>query len=243
MLKRKSFFLVAFITVLVPSIAYGQFGFPSPSLNIITNAVGNEAFARSVVNGVSSEPDESQPVRAPDVRSLVFKPSLAQRKTNLANFVAKSRAQNQAGGDQLEAMFASTDIIAAIGKSLVLYGLRTDNMADAYTVYWLSAWLAANGRIEDNSRAQAQAIKRQAANALLAVPAVAAAGNAEKQEFAEAMLIQAAMIDSSMQQAKGNPKQLAAIAKAVRQGAKASGLDLDAMNLTEDGFVATNQGE
>ena len=238
MLKRKCMAVVAFITVLVPSATYGQFGFPSPSLQIITNQVGNEAFARSVTNRDSSEESESQPVRVPDTRSLAFKPSLAQRKTNLANFVAKSRAQNQEGGDQLEAMFASTDIIAELGKALVPYGLRTDNMADAYTVYWISAWLAATGRIEDTSRTQVQAIKRQAASALLAVPAISKASSAEKQEFAEAMLIQAAMIDASMAQAKDDPQQLAAIAKAVRQGAKASGLDLDAMDLTEEGFRA-----
>lgn len=238
MLKRKCVAVVAFITVLVPSATYGQFGIPSPNLQIITNSVGNEAFRQSVINGEPSEENEVPPVRAPDVQSLAFKPLLAQRKKNLANFVAKSRAQSPEGGDQLEAMFASTDIIAELGKALVPYGLRTDNMADAYTVYWISAWLAANGRIEDNSRAQVQAIKRQAASALLAVPAISKASSAEKQEFAEAMLVQAAMIDSSMQQAKGNPTQLTAIAKAVRQGAKASGLDLDAMELTEDGFRA-----
>ena len=167
---------------------------------------------------------------------LSYTPSLARRKQNLAQFVAKSRAADPAAGDELAKMFASTDLIGVIGKALVPYGLRTDNVADAYTTYWLSAWLAAHGRIEDNSRAQAQAIKRQAVLALLAVPAVAGASDPAKQEFAEALLIQAGLIDSAMRQAQSNPKQLAAIGRAVRQGAKASGLDLDAMTLTETGF-------
>ncbi len=124
-----------------------------------------------------------------------------------------------------------------MAPELAKFGLRTDNLADAYTVYWVEAWQAAHGRSDEGSRAQAQAVKAQAARALLATPEVARATDAQKQELADALLVQALLIGAAKNQAGGDPAKLRAVGQAVRQGAKASGLDLDAMTLTEDGFV------
>ena len=173
--------------------------------------------------------------------SLSFPYSAALRRNNIVSFVAQSRAQNPAGAAQVAKFFTSTDVLSDMGKSLIPYGLRPDNVADAYAVYWKTAWLAAHGRIEGGSRAQAQAIKQQVANRLIALRAMATADNTTKQEFADTMLMKAAIINSSVRLAKGNPAQLAAIARIVRQRARESGLDLDATNLTEAGFEAVRR--
>lgn len=169
--------------------------------------------------------------------SLTYQPSLERRKTNLANFVKKSRANDPVGAAEMARLFASTDIIGAIGQGIAPAGLKVNNVADAYSVYWTSAWNASIGSTETPSRAAMTAVKKQASSALIASPAFVSATDAQKQEFAEALLIQAALIDASVEQAAGNPAQVKAVAKAVRQGAKASGLDLDAFELTEAGFV------
>ena len=75
--------------------------------------------------------------------------------------------------------------------------------------------------------------------AVLRRPEFAGASDAEKQEFAEALLIQAYLIGSASYQLRSNPAQLRAIGNAVRQGARANGIDLDSMTLTDAGFVAT----
>lgn len=168
--------------------------------------------------------------------SLVYQPSTARRKVNLDQFVAKARTRDPVGAAAMAKLFASTDMIGAIGAAIAPAGLKTNNVADSYAVYWTSAWNASRGSTATPSKAQMTSVKKQAANAMLATPAFIAANEAQKQEYAEALLIQAAMIDSSMEQAKNNPAQLKAVAKAVRQGAKASGLDLDAMTLTDEGF-------
>ena len=169
--------------------------------------------------------------------ALTFTPSLKRRKDNITSFIAKTRAQDPAGAEQMQQMFAAVDMFAEMEKALVPYGLRIDNVADAYAVWWSSAWLASRGLVDAGSREQAQAIKAQATNGFLATPVFAKATDAQKQQFAEALLIQAAMIDAAVEQAKGNPEQLKAVGQAVRQGAKASGLDLDKMELTPTGFV------
>ena len=139
-------------------------------------------------------------------------------------------------------MFSTVDIISAIQQALSPFGLRIDNVVDAYAVYWMSAWHASMGSTDTPSRIQAIKVKQQALQILIAVPEIAQATDAQKQEFAEALLIQTALIDASMEQAAGNPDQLRAIASAVRQGARATGLDLDSMTLTSNGFIPTTQG-
>jgi hypothetical protein len=169
--------------------------------------------------------------------STSFNASLTRRKANLAAFVAKSRASDPQGAAGMERLFASTDIIAAMGQELAKYDLRTDNVADCYAVWWISAWQGANGDTSDAARATAQAVKAQAARALAATPQFLRATEAQKQEYAEAMLIQAALISATVDTYKSDPAMMRKVATAIRTGAKASGLDLDAMRLTPAGFV------
>ena len=166
-----------------------------------------------------------------------FNHSMQQQKKNLAQFVAKAKNANQKGGAQLEIIFTSTDIIADVGKGIAPYGLKTNNVADAYAVYWMTAWQAAHGDTSDFTRAQSQAVKQQAANALLATPEFISATDAIKQEMAEAYLVQAALIQASVDVAQTDRTIAKGLPSAVRKGAKASGLDLDAMTLTDEGFV------
>lgn len=62
------------------------------------------------------------------------------------------------------------------------------------------------------------------------------ATDAQKQEFSEAYLVQAALIGGYVEAAESDIKQFKEVKAAIRQGAKASGLALDMMVLTDDGF-------
>lgn len=178
-----------------------------------------------------------RPTIAQEAR-LNFKSSLSVRKTNLANFVDRVRASDPAGAENLAAMFRASDIVNEIGKGIAPYGLRTNNIADAYTMYWINAWEASRGIANSSeTKARAQAVRRQAANALMSTSQVTSASDAQKQEMAEAMLIQAALIGATVQQAKSDPKLMRQLSAAVFQGARALGIDLGVMTLTEEGFV------
>ncbi|HVJ03349.1 MAG TPA: DUF6683 family protein [Sphingomonas sp.] len=166
-----------------------------------------------------------------------YAPSAERRRANLARFVEKTRTRDPAGAARLQSLFASSDVIGAMGKQMAPYGLRTDDAADAYAVWWMNAWLASRGRNDTPSQGQITAVKAQAARALASAPGFAAASDAAKQELAEAHLVQAALIESYVSGARGDSKLLRKIADAVRQGARRSGLDLDTMELTPTGFV------
>lgn len=168
--------------------------------------------------------------------SLTYLPLKSRRQANLAGFVEQARKFDPVGSASMAQLFASTDIVEAIGAEIAKKGLRTDDVADAYTTWWLSAWLAAHKDSSDPSRAATQAVRAQAVRGLSANPEIRAASDAAKQELAEALLIQAALIGASQDKYENDPVMAEKVAAATRQGAKASGLDLNAMILTDEGF-------
>jgi hypothetical protein len=137
----------------------------------------------------------------------------------------------------MEQEFASTDFMGQMGSIMSSAGLSKNNVADAFALYWVNAWQVANGDSSTPSAQTMRAVAVQAARGLSQSPEFAAADDAQKQEMAEALMVQGVMIASAYEQAAGNKAQLKAIGDAVAKGANASGLKLFEMTLTEDGFV------
>lgn len=174
--------------------------------------------------------------------SLTYTPSPERRRANYAHFIAKARARDPQAAASLEKDLAATDLIARAAPELDRYGFRIDNVGDAYAAWWLNAWLAARQRTDTPPMRQIAAVRAQAAQAMAAIPEIARAADAAKQEMAEANLLQSLLIGASLEHAKNDPAQLRRIAAAVREGARASGLDLDTMDLTDQGFVPRRTG-
>jgi type IV secretory pathway TrbF-like protein len=173
-------------------------------------------------------------------KQLIFVPSIVIHRRNLAKFVATTRTVDPEGAVKMEQLFASTNVMDQIDKAMMKVGLKSNNVADAYAVYWTNAWLGARGRNEDLPKAQMIAVRNQAANALLAAPPFKLATDAQKQEMTEAMLIQSALISASIDSAKSDPILMEKVKAAIAQGAKGMGLDLDRMTLTPKGFSPVN---
>lgn len=179
-----------------------------------------------------------------DEAALRFRPSLEQRQRNFASFVAKSRAANKAGGDEIERLL-SDDIIGLVGKQVAPLGLRTDDVADAIALYVMEAWEIANQNVLQPDRARAQAVRRQMVRAIASTPQLAASGDAAKQELAESMIVHAALLSSGYAQARneGNQPIMDAVSDAAHKGAQASlGLDLRSMTLTPAGLRPKGAG-
>ncbi|SMF60056.1 hypothetical protein SAMN02982989_1015 [Xaviernesmea oryzae] len=168
---------------------------------------------------------------------LRYTPSHERRIANFANFVAKSRLSDRQGADNLAKLFASQDVVEGMKAPLDAVGLRIDDVADAYAAWWINAWQASHGRDEDVSRTMAIAVRNQVVEAMASSGMMRSASDAAKQEMAESLLIQAALIAAAMEQSKGNAALTRAIAAVASQGARGMNVDLTAMDLTEHGFV------
>jgi hypothetical protein len=185
----------------------------------------NSVLQRSIT-GPIKPPATVQPNPEPSrsTANLNYVASRSRRIENLANFVDRLRAADPVGAAELAKLFASTDIIEAAASGLAQYGLRTDNVADAYTVWWINSWQAAHGDTSDASRAKAQAVKRQVTSVLLTIPAMQRMNDAAKQEMAESMIVQAMLFSNFVETFKSDPAKLQQLGAAVRQGAMKSGL-------------------
>jgi hypothetical protein len=217
---------------LLPGTAAGQYQMVSPMLYNGPRISLEDHAARST-SWPSSDP--SSP-RTADPAAMVYRPDPTRRRANLAQFVQRAQAADPAGGAALGQMFAQGDFFAMLQGSLTPMGLRVDDLADAYAIYWIVAFNATHGVNPTPSRRQLDAVKRQATAALGNTAEFRSATDATKQELAETLWIQMILLDGAIDRAKGDAAQLAAVGKAAAQGARGMGLDLSAMTLSEDGF-------
>jgi hypothetical protein len=231
-------FVILFASTVFNGPVNAQWDFnPSLVSDVMRPVIMNPCPNGDCGQGETSDQNRGSSAQEKIAVTTSYRPSKALTKKHLAQFVAKSRASDPAMAEKMEQLFASQDVIKYIGEGISPFGLRTDDVADAYAVYWMTAWQAANRDVSDFTYEQSQAVKQQAANALLATSAFVQTTDAIKQEMAEAYLVQAALIQAAVDNGKTDNALAAGLAKAVRQGAKASGLELDKMTLTEDGFV------
>jgi hypothetical protein len=223
------------------SNANAQEGFyANDYVGIQLSSVPMDTAVRNIENNLSSTSttsSSSYPSQVITEATTTYTPSTSRTRANLQTFVNKTRKVDPQGAADLEKTFASTDVIGIMGQEMAKVGLNKNNAADAFAVYWINAWQVAHGDNSVPSKAMARAVAAQAARGMSQSPEFNRATDAQKQEMAEALIVQAMLVASAMEQMAGNPSQMKALATAVRQGAKASGLDLDAMTLTEQGFV------
>lgn len=189
--------------------------------------------ANDVVRSKTRAPVD--PAAAAD--QLTYVATTARTQANIAAFVARSRKSDPTGAAAIAELFASQDVMSAAEVELRKVGLTKSNMADAYTAWWTNAWLASQGRDDTLPRKQMLAVKRQAEAALLATPQVAQLNDTQKQAFAEDLLIQAMLIGASIEVAKAQGVDVTPLKEAVVKGARAAGLDLRSMMLSDQGFI------
>jgi hypothetical protein len=186
---------------------------------------------------VSEEPPAKGARSATTSGSLSYYPSVQRRRANLAELVARTRADNPESGTKMEQLFASTDVIEEIGSALKPYGYSVAHVGDAYAFWWMTAWEGARGSNRAFNRSEMKAVQLQAHQAIAKTQRIPHSSDAQKQQVAEALWIQATMIDGLIDMAKEQPELMPQLQQAIRRGALASGVDLDAVQLTPRGFI------
>ncbi|MEL6780116.1 MAG: DUF6683 family protein [Cyanobacteria bacterium J06597_16] len=196
----------------------------------------SEAEAADAGTANASEAPDGQRLEAPAIETLSFSPSLQQRRDNLEQFVERRRAIDPVAAEELAVVLTQGDVIEALSPELAAYGLRTDNLADAYAVWWITAWQIWAGDTSDFSVAQADGAKHQAAIAILSTPAITNATDTQKQRWAEEFLVEAMIFSAALEQMKTEPSQPALQAH-MTQLAQSMGMDFTTMTLTDNGFA------
>ncbi|MCJ2189072.1 DUF6683 family protein [Novosphingobium beihaiensis] len=213
---------IVFTPMTTPDIMYPVVLNPCPN-GKCPAVSGNETAQRQMSSAGSS---------ATSSANLTFSPSAQRRKQNLARFIQKSN-----GDPSMKAFAAkSGQLFPKIERMMGSVGLSANNVADTYALWWISAWDASHGVTVTRPASTYQAVKRQAARAILGSSQFQGATPALKQEMAEALIAQTVFIDSSVEDAKNDPQKLRLVGAAVAKGARRMGIDLSAMTLTPAGF-------
>lgn len=85
---------------------------------------------------------------------LAYSPSAQRRRINLAEFVAKTRADNPESATRMEELFAVTDVIEQVGSALAPYGYSVANVGDAYAFWWMTRGKEPEVRTAPSARAK-----------------------------------------------------------------------------------------
>jgi hypothetical protein len=219
--------IALFLMLATPATSQGVF-----DIGVLTNTLSIDTSPRA------NTKKEAPPLSA---NRLSFQFSDNVRRQYLTQFLTTIRSNDPIVARDIENILLSTDAIDRLRSEMKSAGLKSNNIADVYAVYWTKAWLGARGRKDNLSTAQIITIRNRVATAMLSTPVLLAQTDAQKQELAEAMFIQSALIPAFIESTKSAPVQLAQMKMAIAKGAKNFGLDLEKMTLTAQGFRSTKK--
>jgi hypothetical protein len=231
MRSRVALALAMIVIAVPPSVAQDYAPLPLSGIGFTNAMIFGEEQART-----AEKAPPGKPVLAAPKARMTYVASATRRQANMGKFVASLRLTDPKAAGELARFFAANDVIGSLEPELAVFGLRTDNVADAYAIWWISAWQVAHGITAETTRTQALAVKRQA-EARIGATALAFGPDGARQDAAETLLVQAAMIEVSADAAKGNMAMLQRVRAAVRQAARTLRVDLDRVTLTDMGFV------
>ena len=227
------FFKTILIALLVScgSAAHAFAGLNAINISVKWDSIKNSASRQ--INDQMADDERGEAV-SPDT-AFTFVSSRSRTQQNLRNFV--ERTPDPAARASLGQTFSSQpDLMEIIGAAVRGYGFNPHNVADAYAVWWINVWGASQKTNIEPDAATVAAVKQQVRSAFDATPGFAETSDAERQEYAEALLLQAVILSDAYEQLKSDPAMLEQLAQVARQGAIASGLDVSKMTLTADGF-------
>lgn len=236
----------------MPVAAMAQYG--AFDMGMLTNTLAQDhvtkseqarASARS--RGVSLSPRSLSPLLSrpsgltdrprASAAQLTYSPSASVRRANFARFVERTRAKDPRTAANLQRLFETQDVMAMADGWMAPYGLTCTNVADAMAVYLTTAWLASRGSDADAEKSKMLAVRDQIASAIGATPQFATASDGQKQEVAEAMIVQAILASQYATAAQKDPKLMSAVKEAVATGAERTfGFDIRSLELTSQGL-------
>jgi hypothetical protein len=183
-----------------------------------------------------SEEAESRPEQTVTPANLRFTFNAAQRKRNLASFVSEVQKVSPEFAPQIAQRFEQEDLFSKYGQIMDSLGLDSHNTADNFTGWWLTAWEASTGGAVDTPPETLAKVQAQVQKIFANDPSAGAMSDADKQKISDDMIIRTLLLAGQIDQAKVDPEYARNLAIEIKKSVKASGMDLDTMVLTPDGF-------
>jgi hypothetical protein len=254
----KFYILVAFVFAAIPAIANASFGVFD--MGTLTNTLSTDGVTqsererakaritterRSVGQAIETTIRQGSQSATSMPINLTYKISMQRRQANYDSFIKKSMAANKVAGAEIQAALGGRDVIAMAQPVLRdRLGLRIDNVGDAYAMWLLLAWQAANLDDRNLTRAQVSSAKILVSNSMSNVAAMQSATDEVKQNMAESLWTYGIILNEAMAEIKNDPAKRSQLASSVLANTKREmGVDLSAFTLTDQGFVLRKSGK
>jgi hypothetical protein len=169
--------------------------------------------------------------------SFAFAPTAQRRQANVNSFVTSLIRVNPGSGEQVKSAFGDPTLFSGIDRLLAPVGLSTRNLADAFTIWWITSWEGSRGITGEEPQGRPQAVKKQVLEILSGTPSFKTMSDAQKQEMSDYLLLQTVLISNVNEEQNVEPAALAKFRKGVKASAAQFGFELDSMDLTNKGFV------
>lgn len=174
------------------------------------------------------------------LRSLAFTPSPAvTQDTNRQIAAALAAHVPAADRARLAKLVNSGELPHAFDNLLRQFNYSPDDLADVMTGYIILSWETIHDSDATRYPRGIEAVRQRVRHAMATNPHTASFSNAQKQSLSEVLAYMSMLnvIGRKRLQASGNTSGLRQLEQNVRAQTDAYGLDLGALQLTDDGFV------
>lgn len=229
------------VAVFIASPASAQSYFPNIMVSDFPDpVVGKEdddgGYADDRSARASEVPKRSVATQKLDARFTI---SQARRKANVMRFLANMKRQDARNGGAMEQVLVTGDPMATLERAMQSSGLSPANLGDVFALWWISSWKVVNGDFTlEPSAEEIAGVRNQSAVMMANWPNLSLMTNEHKQDTADELMLSTLLVVSAAQAAKANPAQARTFQDYVRSGAQVYGMDLDAIELTNNGFVS-----
>jgi hypothetical protein len=144
------------------------------------------------------------------------------------------KAGSKETAEEIRTKLFNQDIEKLFGKTVSPFGLKSHDVIDSTTAFWISMWVIANQA--PNPTPQQVSAVRQQVKATMADSGRLSSNDADKQRFSQMMMYETILALVAFNTDAIDKKQLAA---ATYKNIKRRGMDLKKMQLTDQGFTSS----
>jgi hypothetical protein len=180
--------------------------------------------------GFSSQPRSTSV--APNMQSGQYRASMAITKGVQNEFYATVKAGSPPTAEEIRTKLFNQDIEKLFGTTVRPFGLRSNDLVDSVTAYWVSMWIIAN-QAPNPTNAQIRAVRSQVQMGMAQSGALRKS-DADKQRLSQMMMYETIL---GLVALNTNSINKAALAKATAQNMKRRGMDMTRMRIGPAGFV------
>ena len=241
-MTRQATLLMAAALMTASAVAQDYMGMFNASntagINIAGTIAVNGAIDKQARNAAGDRSKPADALLAQSRETLSFAPDPGVSKRVKSEFTQAVMRADPAKAAHIKRVMANQDVLADFDRDMAPYDLKSNNVADAMTAYWITMWMIANQKAIP-TRKRVEAAHRQIAANLLANDMYEKASLEQRQEMTEGLIYETmfALGQRADVERRRDYARQRELATATQANMLKNGVDLQSLRLTRTGFA------